>query len=342
MEKIKLLVLRITERCNLRCTYCYAAGNTVTPCDMDEETAFRAIEMCCPRGDRLRIQLTGGEPLLMLDLIESIAAFGKRTGRKLSLSVQTNGTLLTKDVCRRLKALSCAVGVSIDGVWEADLLRVMGDGSPSYPKTAEGIRNLGEAGIRCGITTVITNNNARFLGKLTDMSLFFGNVGGIGLDLFRPIGRGVGNDLFPTKSDLESGLGDLGRKYMQLRNAGIPIKFREAERIKSRCQSDKGGEVYCYAQTSESLCVDAAGNMWPCSSLAGDRRFFLGNIENGEPVRTKHQAKLLSPPEECRKCCDFDLCLGGCPASRVAQKENNGLCCIMHRVIHDVLKTGER
>jgi len=42
---------------------------------MNCETALRAVELCCPPGGSLRIQFTGGEPLLRLDLIEKIAAY---------------------------------------------------------------------------------------------------------------------------------------------------------------------------------------------------------------------------------------------------------------------------
>lgn len=90
MDRIKLLVLRVTERCNLQCAYCYAARGEETIPDMDEAMVLRAVELCCPQDSTLRIQFTGGEPLLRLDLMEAVAAFGKRTGRKLVLSVQTN------------------------------------------------------------------------------------------------------------------------------------------------------------------------------------------------------------------------------------------------------------
>ena len=76
MEEIKLLVLRLTERCNLRCAYCYAARDNEPDFEMNEQTALRAVELCCPPGGSLRIQFTGGEPLLKLGLKEAVAAFG--------------------------------------------------------------------------------------------------------------------------------------------------------------------------------------------------------------------------------------------------------------------------
>ncbi len=202
MEGIRLLVLRLTERCNLRCAYCYAARDGETPFDMDEDTALRAVELCCPPGRTLRVQFTGGEPLLKLELMEAVAAFGRESGRKLLLSVQTNGTLLTAEVCRRLKAIRCGVGVSLDGPGEANALRVFPDGRVSTESVVQGIQNLGEAGMRCGMTTVVTAVNAARLGELPDLALWLGNVAGVGLDLFRPLGRGAGRDLSPAPAKL--------------------------------------------------------------------------------------------------------------------------------------------
>ena len=68
MEKTKLLILRITNRCNLACKYCYAQTEIQKREDMSLETAIKAIDMMAKRGGRLKVQFTGGEPLLRKDL----------------------------------------------------------------------------------------------------------------------------------------------------------------------------------------------------------------------------------------------------------------------------------
>ena len=73
MGPLALLVLRITQRCNLACRYCYAAGERETAEeDMTAEMAIRAVEEACPPGGTLKIQFTGGEPLLNLPVMEEI------------------------------------------------------------------------------------------------------------------------------------------------------------------------------------------------------------------------------------------------------------------------------
>lgn len=332
MEEIKLLVLRLTERCNLRCAYCYAARDNEPDFEMDEQTALRAVELCCPPGGSLRIQFTGGEPLLKLELMEVVAAFGRVTGRTLVLSVQTNGTLLTEEACQRLKAIRCGVGVSLDGIGEANCLRVFPDGAASFDAVVQGIQNLGQADMICGITAVVTKVNARYLGQLGDLALYLGNAAGVGLDLFRPLGRGAERELSPDPKELAAGLYALKEKTRMLAQAKIPFRFRELERLHRRRAMTACGETYCYAQTNNSLAVDGRGDCWPCSSLAGRDGYLLGNIRNGLPQRNWN-INDLAAPERCKQCASFTLCLGGCPAGRTVQTAQDRLTCVMHRML---------
>lgn len=335
MADIRSLVLRLTERCNLRCAYCYAAVEREVP-DMTPELARRAVELCCPPGGELRVQFTGGEPLLALETMEAVCALGRETGRRLRLSVQTNGTLLTPESCRRLAAVRCAVGVSLDGLDTANALRTFPDKTPAFSAAAEGIRSLGRLGIRCNLTAVVTRANAARLGELPDLALWLGNVGSVGLDLFRPLGRGAGQELAPRPEELEAGLRALCRRTAEIQKAGIPFRLRELERLRRRLACADCSGIYCYAQTEQSLAVDGGGSCWPCSSLAGRKEFFLGNLRDGLPERPSLG---LEAPPGCVECPEFALCLGGCPARRTAQKNwPDGLACLMHRVLREEMR----
>ena len=338
MEEIKSLILRITERCNLSCDYCYAACSGCKVRDMSAETAIRAVELCCPEGGQLRVQFTGGEPLLNMGVIEAVFAFGKATNRRLILAVQTNGTLLTENHCRRFAATKCAVGVSLDGMGDANVLRHFPDGTPAWESTVDGIRNLGQFGIRCNLTTVVTNRNARYLGQLPDLALWLGNVSGVGLDLFRPLGRGSEQSLAPKEGELIQGLSELARRTVEIRAVGIPFRLRELERLKKRMACETCSGIYCYAQTEQSICVDADGNCWPCSSLAGNTAFYLGNIQDGLPQN--HACRhALSAPEKCKNCSSFHLCVGGCPASRSSLGGMpDKLTCAMNRTLLEEIR----
>lgn len=107
MERTKLLILRVTERCNLACGYCYAASGADKG-DMSLDTAMKSVALFAKSGDRLKIQFTGGEPLLRADLMRDISIRLKREGIRAAFSVQTNGTLLNQESCSLLREMRCA------------------------------------------------------------------------------------------------------------------------------------------------------------------------------------------------------------------------------------------
>ena len=196
MEKTKLLILRLTDRCNLACRYCYAAYDGISKTDMPFETAKAAIALFAQPGGKLKIQFTGGEPLLCAGLMQQIFQHVKSEGIQTAFSIQTNGTLLTRETCAVLREMRCAVGVSLDGIGEANVLRVYPDGSPSLDDALAGVRALADAGMRCNLNAVVSRANQNFLDGLIRLAALLGNVHGVGLDMFRPIGRGENAGLF--------------------------------------------------------------------------------------------------------------------------------------------------
>jgi cyclic pyranopterin phosphate synthase len=97
-RRVTYLRLSITDRCDLRCTYCMPERMTFLPRkdvlsfeELDElVTAFASFGV-----DKLRV--TGGEPLVRKDVMELMARFSRHLGNGLrELTLTTNGTLLTK------------------------------------------------------------------------------------------------------------------------------------------------------------------------------------------------------------------------------------------------------
>lgn len=332
MDKVESLILRLTERCNLRCRYCYAAGHPQP--DMTPEILEQAIALCCQPGETLRVQFTGGEPLLAFDLMRRGEEFGRRTGRKLILAVQTNATLLTPEICQWLRESRCAVGVSLDGLDQCGALRCFPDGRPALPAALEGVRMLGQYGIRCNLTAVITSANAERLDSLLDLALGLG-IAGIGLDLFRPLGRGAEQSFSPAPEQLERGLRAMLRRYREIQALGIPLRLRELDRLRLRSQAKEGQWLYCYAQTEKSLAVDGVGNCWPCSSLLGLPGALLGNLRDGLP-QAQREIPGLMPPPKCQSCSELRACRGGCPAGRIGnQNQVDLLNCLMLKIFQE-------
>lgn len=329
MEKTKLLILRLTDRCNLACRYCYAAYDGISKTEMPFETAKAAIALFAQPGGKLKIQFTGGEPLLCAGLMQQIFRHVKSEGIQTAFSIQTNGTLLTRETCALLREMRCAVGVSLDGIGEANALRVYPDGSPSLDDALAGVRALADAGMRCNLNAVVSQANQGFLGGLIRLAALLGNVHGVGLDMFRPIGRGENAGLAPDVETLPDDLLRMLERRAELAALGADIRIKELEKVRAMLQAGVRETLYCYAQTGFSAAVDPRGNIYPCASFVGMPDMRIGSIAEG--FRSMPQVPGMD--ETCAACADAAICRGGCPAGRAACGGRSETDCRMHRTI---------
>ncbi len=91
--------LEMTNACNLRCIYCYADAGESRRDEMTRSEISSALRQAADAGARRVVILGGGEPLVYGDfnsLVDEIIGLG------LSVSVFTNGTLITPSVARFL------------------------------------------------------------------------------------------------------------------------------------------------------------------------------------------------------------------------------------------------
>ena len=136
------VVILPTEACNLRCVYCYQGH---TPRRMTSEVqkgVQRLLERLVGEREleRLHLDWYGGEPLAAWHVIESIATraveLAESTGTRLTMSMTTNGTLLTQERFRKLTEWGCRdYQITVDGPEsEHDRRRVTAGGEGSFRK----------------------------------------------------------------------------------------------------------------------------------------------------------------------------------------------------------------
>lgn len=123
-DHIPLMILQVTQQCNLRCEYCVYSGGyenrTHANKYMDLETAKKGIDFLIKhsRGlDRVTIGFYGGEPLLNFKLIQKCVNYAKNTyeGKEISFTITTNGTLLSKEISDFLVSENFSILISLDG-----------------------------------------------------------------------------------------------------------------------------------------------------------------------------------------------------------------------------------
>lgn len=151
----------ITNRCNLRCFYCYPNVFGRRLPDMPLESFRRIVDLLAAKGTRM-IEFLGGEPFLLGNLHEYVS-YAKTRG--LVCEITTNGYF----VGNHLQSLPLfdSVCVSLDGDEAAhDLNR----GRGSWGKAMAAIDLLQSRGVLTRIKAVVTRNNRGELPWLAELA----------------------------------------------------------------------------------------------------------------------------------------------------------------------------
>ena len=334
-DKIKMLVLSLTGRCNFACRYCYAAEHDKSR--MTPDIALRAVKMAAASGETFIIQFSGGEPLLNFDTLQIVVDYVQEHKLPALLQLQTNGSKLTDAIAQYLFKNKVAIGVSLDGRPSVnDKLRLKKNGYGATGDILKGIDVLRRNNIACGITCVVTDDNVRSLSGIVEFAYFLGNVRRIGFDILRGQGRG-GSLKPPAPEDMRQAMEHVyARRDALTRLTGVYIEIAQQERVKALCRDCQYVFGHCYAMNGEAAFVDAKGDIYACSSLVGQRDFYLGNVYSGleKPLVEKTQRLISESMDFCRQCPDFRLCGGGCFARwyGMENKEDYGAECAMKRI----------
>jgi GTP 3',8-cyclase len=112
------LRVSLTDRCNLRCTYCMPAEGlpwSAAEQLLQPEEILRLVRIGVTRLGITKVRFTGGEPLLAKHLDEIVAATAALRPRP-ELALTTNGVLLAKRAVALARAGLDRVNVSLDSV----------------------------------------------------------------------------------------------------------------------------------------------------------------------------------------------------------------------------------
>ncbi len=118
------LRISVTDRCNLRCTYCMPAEVVFLPREelLTYEEIARVTRVAAGLGVRT-VRLTGGEPLLRRDIDALVRVLVETPGVD-EVSLTTNGLLLAEQAQRLREAGLARLNVSLDALSDETFERI--------------------------------------------------------------------------------------------------------------------------------------------------------------------------------------------------------------------------
>lgn len=194
-HRMDLMVSAMTKNgcwsCNQKCIHCYAAGQTGAETAELTTAEWKLVLKKLREANISQVTFTGGEPTLRKDLVELVEA-----AKWFVTRLNTNGRLLTKELCRQLYEASLdSVQVTLysaDAAIHNALVGVKG-----FDDTVKGIRNALAAGLNLSVNTPLCTVNKDYI-----QTLAFANALGVryvtcsGLI---PSGNALGEDSTATK-----------------------------------------------------------------------------------------------------------------------------------------------
>jgi len=295
-RRITYLRLSVTDRCDLRCTYCMSERMRFVP----KAELLSLEELALLSEDFIRrgvtkLRLTGGEPLVRRDVIQLFRALSRHldTGALEELTLTTNGTLLSR-FARDLAACGVRrVNVSLDTLDPARYRAVTRRGDIS--KVLAGLDAAQAAGLRVKLNAVASRG--AFEAEIDDL-IRFAHGRGMDLSLIEemPLGE-TGTDRPDRFLRLDRLVDDLGKRWTlspDRKSTGGPARYLHI--------TETGGLLGLISPLSCNFCascnrlrVSATGKLYPCMGDDGavDLRAALRDAPEriGGLIRTALAAK---------------------------------------------------
>jgi radical SAM protein with 4Fe4S-binding SPASM domain len=329
-HSLKIISWNVTRRCNLSCNHCYLPATlrsknsrAMSPsCELSTEKALQVIDQIAHVNPEVMLILSGGEPLLRLDIFE-LAEYA--SGKGMMVVLGTNGVLLDDEVARRLKQSGVTgVSISLDSANPEghDWNRLV---NGAWTKAVKAVNIARDHDLSVQINTVVTKNN---YDEMPEIIQFARSLGARVFSPFFLVCTGKGEEL----TDISPA------QYEQILSLIIAMQRKRGDMmIRTRCAPTFRRILYRNDPESSLLKLDAGkcmaglhycritpeGVVTPCPYMnisAGKLRHegFHELWQNSEVFSS------LRNPSLKGKCgnCEFSVLCGGCRARAYAAHED--------------------
>jgi len=279
----------VTDRCDLRCTYCMAERQTFLP--RAELLTIEELDRLCSTfidlGTR-RLRLTGGEPLLRKGFLDLVAGLSRHldSGRLQELTLTTNGTRLAAHADALARYGVKRINVSIDSLDPDTYGRITRGGD--LGAVLNGLEAAQAAGLKIKINTVaLKGDNAVALPDL----IAWAHARGMEITLIEtmPLGQIEADrtDQFLPLSTVRAGLEARWTLVPSSKRTGGPARYVTVE--------ETGGTLgfitpltHGFCETCNRVRVTCTGTLFLClgqEDHADLRTVLRANPDDDRPLR---------------------------------------------------------
>ena len=363
--------------CNLACDYCYYLEKSnlykqQSHRIMTDELLERFIKEYIEAQTMNEVLFTwhGGEPTLRpLSFYQKAVTLQQKyaRGRRIDNALQTNGTLLTDEWCRFLKANNWLVGISIDGPAEFhDRYRRDNRGKPSFEKVMNGIRLLQKHGVEWNAMAVVNRYNADhpkafydFFKRINCQFIQFAPI----VERIMPhddgrhlaaLGEAAGEMVSDTSVTPEQWGTFLCGIFDEWKKADIGKVFVQIfDSMLANWVGVMPGTCIFSKECGHAGVMEYNGDVYSCDHFVFPQ-YKLGNIYQhtllemlyGEKQRYFSQLKYNRLPRQCKECRWAFACHGECPKNRFLKDRYgnpglNYLCAGYRRFFEHIAPTME-
>lgn len=327
---IKALCINIAHDCNLRCQYCFAGqgGYGQWRMLMSFDVARRAVDfLIAHSGPREHCELDffGGEPLMNWHVVQQTIDYvhkqEKKHGKKIKMSLTTNGLLLDKVKVKYLTDNHISLILSLDGRKEMhDRMRPGVHGEGTYDEIVKNLQYCvaNRKGEEYYVRGTFTRYNMDFTTDVIDMI----DKGFPAVSMEPVVGEDTADysikeeDLPRVKAEYDR----LAKLFIAREEEGRPFFFFHFNMdlwkgpcLPKRLRGCGAGHEY--------LAVVPNGDIYPCHQFVGREGYVIGNVYEGlknfKMMRDFRMNHVFSKPE-CVDCWAKFFCSGGCHANNEA------------------------
>lgn len=331
------VVLKVAERCNLACPYCYyffqenklyeTASALISEATVDAVAKF-LLQGSRELGiDHINIGLHGGEPMLLPKkrFVKMCSMFRSTLEPEISVSLntQTNGTLIDDEWVDIFAENDIIVGVSFDGPPEVhDAQRPDHQGRGSYDDTLRGLNLLktAEKEGRIQPTGILCVANPDIPGE-TVVRHFVEDLGVRKFDLLLPR-EGWDSDVWKPQEKWIAYFEDLFR-YWVVENSKQPMRIYNFSHALTPLMSEVSAQLkdWMSANRHNIMTINADGLLGPDDNvMALDEKFCrkdytVFNISMKNYFQTEFWQQFVDginfTPEDCQNCEWLRVCRSG-------------------------------